>query len=92
MMDLHVELHWTNELLERIAVALEQKTVPFYPASSQHKRGPESIVGYGDGERECLKQEIANLVHQQGLAPAQEQELIDETLNEELPESKQLLR
>ena len=82
--DLHVELHRTNELLERIAGALERAVGPALPGSdpSFKKRGPGSIKRYGDTDRLWLRENFQNLVHQKGLAPAQEQELLDQALAE----------
>jgi hypothetical protein len=85
--DLHVELHRTNELLERIASALERAVGPdpraIGPVEYAHrKRGPEAISNYGNDERLWLKDNATNLVRERGLAPALEQELLDQTLKE----------
>ena len=85
--DLHVELHTTNELLRRIADALERAVGPdpraFGPAERAHrKRGPESISNYGNDERLWLKDNATNLIRERGLAPALEQDLLDQALKE----------
>lgn len=82
--DLHVELHRTNELLERIATALERAVGPaFIPKDGTHKkRGPASIRTYGNNERLWLKDNFANTIREQGLAPATEQEILNDALLE----------
>ena len=85
--DFHIELHRTNELLERIAISLERAVGPgipeIGPAEFHHrKRGPESISNYGNNERIWLKDNFTNLVRDRGLAPAQEQEILDEAMKD----------
>jgi len=84
MFDLTVQLGRTNELLERIANALERAVGSGFipPDGTYKKRGPEAIVGYGNTERSWLKENATNLIREKGLAPAQEQELLDQTLLE----------
>jgi len=83
-LDFKIELHRTNELLERIATALERAVGP--GLSSDHpgfkKRGPEAISNYGNNDKIWLRQNFQNLVHQRGLAPAAEQELLDQAMAE----------
>jgi hypothetical protein len=85
--DLHVELHRTNELLERIAYALERAVGPdpklIGPAEFHgRKRGPEAISNYGNNEKLWLKDNFINLSREKGLAPALEQELLDQAMKE----------
>ena len=84
MFDLTIQLSRTNELLERIANALERAVGPgFIPPDGKYvKRGPEAIVSYGNQERLWLKENATNLIREKGLAPALEQELLDETLQD----------
>ena len=84
MLDLHVQLHRTNELLERIAVALERAVGPAYPGGEPgyKKRGREAILNYGDTNKLWLRENFQNLVHEKGLAPAQERELLEQAMKE----------
>jgi hypothetical protein len=84
MLDFPIQLARTNELLERIANALERAVGPgLIPASGKYlKRGPEAIVNYGNQERSWLKENAMNLLSERGLAPALEQEILDEALAE----------
>jgi hypothetical protein len=83
LLDFTIQLSRTNELLTRIADALD-RAVPQLPDSRLgiYKRGPESLRTYGDNEKTWIKEELYNLVHPQGLAPALEQELMDRALSE----------
>ncbi len=80
--DVQIQLQQTNALLARIADALDRAVPPIYPFSPSHRRGLESLTLYGDPLKQWKKENITNLVHSQGLAPAQEQELIDQALSE----------
>ena|SRR6266566_848254 len=82
--DFKIELHRTNELLERIATALERAVGPGLAADHGRvkKRGPDSIKTYGNNERLWLRENFQNLVHEQGLAPAREQELLNQAMKE----------
>jgi len=84
LLDLQIQLTRTNELLARIAEALERAVGPAFPSGDPgyRKRGPESIRQYGNGERLWLRENFQNLVHQKGLAPTQEQELLDQAMLE----------
>ena len=83
-LNLSVELGKTNVLLERIANALEAAVGPaFLPKNGTYKkRGSESIRTYGNNERLWLKDNFANTIREKGLAPAVEQEILDEALME----------
>ena len=86
MLDFTIQLTRTNELLERIAVALERAVgpgiIPDAPYGKGKKRGPEAIINYGNQERSWLKEQARGLLHEKGLAPALEQELLDAALLE----------
>ena len=84
MLDFTIQLSRTNELLERIANALERAVGPgLIPLDGKYKkRGPDSIVNYGNQERSWLKENTTNLLRERGLAPAEEQELLDAALAE----------
>ena len=85
LLDLQIDLHRTNELLERIAKALEAAVGPaLLPASDGkfRKRGPEAIRTYGNNERLWLKDNFTNLIREKGYAPADEQALLDEAMQE----------
>jgi hypothetical protein len=84
MLDFTIQLTRTNELLERIANALERAAGPgLIPLDGKYKkRGPESIVSYGNQERSWLKEQAQGVIREKGLAPALEQELLDEALME----------
>lgn len=79
-----LDLHRTNELLERIANALEKAVGPALipPDGKLHKRGPEAITNYGNNERAWIKENATNLIQSKGLAPAEEQELLDQAMTE----------
>lgn len=83
--DLKIELGKTNELLQRIATALERAVGPEFPSGEpgkQRKRGPESIMNYGNNDKIWLRENFTNLVHEKGLAPAEEQDLIDQAMRD----------
>jgi len=81
--DFKIELHRTNELLERIAIALERAVGrPITEAPEFKKRGPEAIVRYGDNNRIWMKEKFTNLIHEKGHAPDQEQQMIDQAIRE----------
>lgn len=84
MLDNIIQLQRTNELLERIALALEAAVGPaLIPAAGRYRlRGPEAIKTYGNNDRLWLKENFSSVVHEQGLAPAREQELLDQALRE----------
>lgn len=71
-----------NHTLVRIADALERA----YPEpdlsrlSVRRTRGPEAIIRYGDEKREWMKENFQELIHQQGLPPGVEAELLGEAL------------
>jgi hypothetical protein len=68
--------------LKRIADALERLSPPYDlpDGSGYRKRGPESIVTYGNDNRNHFTEEVLNYVHPMGLAPAQEQEILNDAL------------
>jgi hypothetical protein len=75
--------------LERIAVCLE-RAVPPIPEERLgfHKRGPEAVISYGDNEKAWKRETLGKMVHRKGLAPSQEQELLDDLMEvneEDLP-------
>jgi len=84
VLDFTIQLSRTNELLERIAKALEAAVGPaLLPHDGKfRKRGPEAIRNYGNNERLWLKDNFTNLIREKGYAPAQEQELLDEAMHE----------
>lgn len=83
LIDFSVELHRTNDLLERIATALERLNPPIpLDQLQQTKRGPEAIISYGDDSRSWMSERVQNVIHEQGLAPAEEQELLNQAMNE----------
>jgi len=64
-------------VLERIAHALERLAGPEPEYRDvKKKRGPESIITYGDNNREWAKEHFRNLIHEQGHAPEREQALL----------------
>ncbi len=67
-------------VFDRIAHALERLAGPEHnlPGDApMKKRGPESIITYGDGQREWAKQHFRNLIHEQGHAPEREEALLN---------------
>lgn len=84
LLDFQLDLHRTNELLERIAKALEAAVGPaLLPVGGKfRKRGPEAIRTYGNNERLWLKDNFTNLIREKGYAPADEQALLDEAMGE----------
>ena len=70
MFDFSIQLATTNALLERIATALERAVGPdltLGPVEYKHrKRGPESIVSYGNQERSWLKENASSLIQEKG--------------------------
>ena len=71
--------------LRRIADALDRLNPPIRPDYLElRKRGPDAIVRYGDDRQSWTRETFSNLIHKQGLAPAAEQELLDEILHEAL--------
>lgn len=83
LLDFHISLNQTNQLLSRIADALD-RAIPILPESRLgfKKRGMESLSSYGDNDRLWAKESLYNLIHPQGLAPALEQELLDRAMTE----------
>lgn len=65
-------------VLDRIATALERLAGPDIPlAADIQKRGPEAIINYGNMDRAWAREHFQNLIHEQGLAPDQEQRRLD---------------
>jgi hypothetical protein len=91
LLELHVQLTRTNELLSRIAEALE-RAIPIPPESRLgfKKRGPDSLSTYGDNTKLWAKEELYNLIHPSGLAPAAEQEVLDRAMGELSDEIEEL--
>jgi hypothetical protein len=83
LLDLQIDLHRTNELLTRIADALD-RAIPILPNErlGMKRRGLDSLSSYGDNNRLWAKENLYNLIHDQGLAPAQEQELLNQSMAE----------
>lgn len=81
LLDIHVQLTRTNELLERIASALE-RAIPILPEERLGftKRGADSVIHYGDNEKTWAKEELYSMIHPNGLAPALEQEILDRAM------------
>ena len=70
--------------LRRIADALD-RAFPFIPPerlTELRRRGPESIINYGDNDKIWLRQTFQGLIHERGLAPDQEKELLEASLAE----------
>lgn len=64
-------------LLERIAHAVERYVGPdLASAPSVKKRGPESIVQYGNEEREWAKGHFRSQIYEQGFAKDREESLL----------------
>lgn len=64
-------------VFDRIAVALERMVGPEVVVLPQgKKRGPESIIQYGNEEREWAKENFRSAVHEQGFAPEREEKLV----------------
>jgi hypothetical protein len=83
LLDLKIELHKTNELLERIALALERAYPNYEPYwEAKGKRGPDAIVSYGDDRKSWARQEVTRYVQEQGLSPAQSKIQIEKLLQE----------
>lgn len=67
--------------LDRIATALERAVGPVPgPLSDGKKRGPESIVQYGNGDREWAKEHFRKVIKEQGHAPEREEALLNVAL------------
>jgi hypothetical protein len=79
--EFQIDLKETNSLLGRIAYALERIAGPDLSLQEPRRRGSDALVTYGDAKKEWLQQQAANLIHPQGLAPAEEAELIQQTLD-----------
>lgn len=70
--------------LKRIADALD-RAVPFIDpvrVAELKLRGPEAIIRYGEDNKQWMRETYGNLIHERGLAPALEQELLDEMMSE----------
>jgi hypothetical protein len=81
--DFKIELHHTNELLERIAISLERACgKPITELPDFKKRGPEAITKYGNENRIWLKENFQNLIHERGYAPDMEQQLLNQAMEE----------
>ena len=81
MLDFTIELKRTNELLERIAVAIERVSPPIpEELLNFKKRGPESIRRYGDDEALWAREQFHEMIHGQGLSGDQEEAILDETM------------
>lgn len=80
LLDINVNFSMLVSVLERIAVAVERMAGPpaVLPGDlPTKKRGPESIITYGDGDREWAKQNFKSLIHEQGHAPEREEALLN---------------
>ncbi len=79
-----LELSKTNILLERMAYALERIAGPdiLTKLDSGKKRGPDSIVNYGNEEKAWVREIAQELIRSQGLSPKEEEELLLQTLAE----------
>lgn len=65
-------------VLERGVRALERMAgpEPDIDVAPRKKRGPESIVTYGNGDREWAKDHFRREIHEQGFAPEREDALL----------------
>jgi hypothetical protein len=81
LLDFTIQLTRTNELLARIADALE-RAIPVPPEERLgfRKRGAEAVIRYGDNEKSWAKEELYSMIHPHGLAPALEQEVLDRAM------------
>jgi hypothetical protein len=70
--------------LNRIADGIDRISPPvdLERQSKMKKRGPEAIIRYGDDTKQWKSETFANLIHERGLAPAREQELLDKVMAE----------
>ena len=84
MFDFSIELQRTNDLLERIAFALERAVGPTLmdPSYKPTVRGPEAMILYGDPKKSWIKEQIKEHLEPMGLSPAQNQEFMDRALKE----------
>jgi len=64
-------------ILERIAYALERLAGPEITVmQNTKKRGPSSIITYGNGDREWAKEHFRKVIKEQGHAPEREEALL----------------
>jgi hypothetical protein len=84
MFDFAIELHRTNELLERIAFALERGVGPILmdPSHEYKKRGKEAIVMYGDDTKRWQREQIKEGISPLGLSPQMEKQLMEQAMRE----------
>lgn len=69
-------------VLERGVRALERLAGPDpeFAEPPRKKRGPESIVQYGNEEREWAKEHFRSQIHEQGFPPEREESLLKVSL------------
>lgn len=83
-MTFNIQTRGIEAALNRIADALDRINPPLdiERYSSMKKRGPDAIVKYGEDHKQWAREQYSNLIHEGGLAPAREQELLDEMMTE----------
>lgn len=88
LFDFQINLDQAVAQLTRIADALDRLNPPppLDRLATTRKREKSGIVNYGDNTKTWLSESITNIIHPQGLAPAQEQELLDKMLHHYQPE------
>ncbi len=69
--------------LSRIADGLDRVYPPIdlVRLEARRKPGPGAIIRYGRDDKEWAQEQFGSLIHEQGLAPDAEKELLAETMN-----------
>ena len=89
-MTFNVNLSRISDALERIATSLEQAVPPLRPDyATLRQRGPDAIVKYGDDSKLWMRETFSGMIHERGLAPGQEQEVLDLAMSHALGEDEE---
>lgn len=83
LIDLNLDPTRIALALERIADALERVAPPIQAETLQYrKRGPESIVQYGNSDRLSMIDEVRSYIRGQGLSSEEERKAVYEVTQE----------
>lgn len=85
LLSVSLDLSRTASALERIASALERLSPPISDALIDPqlvKRGPSSLVNYGNNNKLWLKENFQSIIQERGLSQDQSQEILSQALSE----------
>lgn len=83
ILTINADLGAVVSVLSRIADALDRLSPPIQDYQlALKKRDASAIVRYGDEDRQWLRENFTNLIHEVGLAPAEEETLVQKMLSQ----------